>query len=190
MAVPSPSKIDLRKELISRRDRFVLSMNSSLIDRAEISLYNHVLAHMTRGTTVAAYIPIGSEIGTMPLVSALSDRGHAIALPHVASRHDTPRFLAWQPGSPLIEGLLGLRQPEENAAELRPDIILTPLLGFDAELNRIGYGAGHYDRAFVAHPDAIRIGLAWAIQRCERISPDPWDVPLHAVATEKEWIEK
>jgi 5-formyltetrahydrofolate cyclo-ligase len=63
------------------------------------------------------------------------------------------------------------------------------LLAFDARLHRLGYGAGFYDRAFVALPGARRVGLAWSIQQVLTIADDRWDIALHAVATEKNWIE-
>ena len=104
-------------------------------------------------------------------------------------RRDQPmRFLAWETEAALIAGPFGLHQPPADAAALAPDIILTPLVGFDRHGNRIGQGAGYYDRAFLAHPDAWRIGIALAIQEVDALTPDAWDVPLHAIATDKDWI--
>jgi 5-formyltetrahydrofolate cyclo-ligase len=103
----------------------------------------------------------------------------------VIGRTDTMRFLRWSDGDPLYEGHVGLRQPAADAPELSPDIILTPLVAFDDSLNRLGQGAGHYDRAFAVHPGAYRLGVAWSAQQLLSIDTDPWDVPLHAVITEK-----
>ncbi|MCQ8206018.1 5-formyltetrahydrofolate cyclo-ligase, partial [Vibrio parahaemolyticus] len=75
-------------------------------------------------------------------------------------------------------------QPSADGTQADPDIILTPMLAFDAALNRLGQGAGHYDRVFERLPDAWRIGVAWSVQRIETLSIDPWDVPLHGVVTE------
>jgi 5-formyltetrahydrofolate cyclo-ligase len=79
-------------------------------------------------------------------------------------------------------------QPLLSAEACAPDLILTPLVGFDRALNRLGQGAGYYDRAFAARPDSLRIGIAWSIQECDGLMTDPWDMPLDAVLTEKEWI--
>jgi 5-formyltetrahydrofolate cyclo-ligase len=190
MAVPSPSKIDLRKSLKERRDRFVMSIENGAKRAAETTLSDHIVDVVGAVRCVAAYLPIGSEIGTLPLIRALTGAGYVTALPHVASRTDTPRFLVWKPGDVLADGPFGLKQPSGDTPETRPDVILTPLLGFDLALNRIGYGAGHYDRAFAANPDATRIGLAWAVQQCDALPVDIWDVPLHAVATETGWIRR
>ena len=88
----------------------------------------------------------------------------------------------------LVAGPHGLSQPAVDAIELRPDIILTPLVAFDARLNRLGQGAGYYDRAFERFPDAWRIGVAWSVQQVADVPTEPWDKPLHAVVTEQGWI--
>lgn len=80
-----------------------------------------------------------------------------------------------------------LRQPLLSAPPRAPDLIVTPLLGFDRAGRRIGYGAGHYDRAFQQFPGAHRIGFAWAMQEVTCVPHDPWDVPLHAIVTEREF---
>ena len=85
---------------------------------------------------------------------------------------------------------LGLSQPSALATELRPDIILTPMLAFDAKLDRLGQGAGYYDGAFARFPDAWRVGVAWSVQRVEDLPVDPWDMPLHAVVTEQGWTTR
>jgi 5-formyltetrahydrofolate cyclo-ligase len=152
------------------------------------ALTDRVLAHVPPGASVALYQAFGDEIDPFRLGRQLADLGHELALPHVAADRTTMRFLAWHPDQALFTGAYGLRQPHENNAEIAPTIILTPLVGFDRHGGRIGQGAGYYDRAFARLPGAIRIGLAWSAQEVERLPLDPWDVPLHAVATECEWI--
>ncbi|MET4896691.1 5-formyltetrahydrofolate cyclo-ligase [Sphingomonadaceae bacterium jetA1] len=146
------------------------------------------LDRLLPGLTVAAYRPLGAEADPMLWVEAALHAGAALALPHVVDRASPLRFLAWEDGQDLSVGAFGLHQPAPDAPERTPDIILTPLVGFDRRGNRLGQGAGHYDRAFAAHPDAWRVGIAWGIQEVEALTPDPWDVPLHAIATETEWI--
>ena len=188
MAVPPPTKDDVRKLLKARRDAYVASRADTVRVAACQALAARVLPRLQPRATVSAYWPIGSEIDTACLLEGLHKAGHRLALPHVTSRTAPLRFLAWSPADPLIEGPFGLHQPMSDTPEVAPDVILAPLLGFDRMLNRIGYGAGHYDRAFAAHPHARRIGLAWKVQQCEAIPVDSWDVPLHAVATEEDWI--
>ncbi|WP_267393307.1 MULTISPECIES: 5-formyltetrahydrofolate cyclo-ligase [unclassified Sphingomonas] len=170
----------LRARLRAARDRF---------DRAgAIAPPGAYLRRLTHGMTVASYVPIGSEASPSALARAASEAGCVLALPHVTTRSEPLRFLAWETEAALASGPLGLQQPAATARELGPDIILTPLIGFDRRGNRLGQGAGHYDRAFARHPQAWRIGVAWSIQEVEALMPDAWDVPLHAIVTEREWI--
>jgi 5-formyltetrahydrofolate cyclo-ligase len=131
---------------------------------------------------------MGSEADPSPLARAAVEAGCEIVLPHVTGPKPPLRFLAWATEAALVAGPFGLNQPAETADERTPDIILTPLVGFDAALNRLGQGAGHYDRAFATFPDAWRIGVAWSIQQIDALPADPWDVPLHAIVTEHHWI--
>ena len=188
MAVPPPTKVKLRKSLKHARQRYVFEQNDGFLRKAAKALSARVVEHVSGQDIIATYVPIDAEIATAQLIEALSALKKTIALPYVLDRKDTPRFLRWRIGDPLEDGPFGLKQPSTDAQILVPDVILTPLLGFDRALNRIGYGAGYYDRAFAAHPAARRIGLAWSMQECANIPNDPWDIPLHAVATECEWI--
>jgi 5-formyltetrahydrofolate cyclo-ligase len=163
-----------------REDGFYFDAVGAVTDR--------VLAHVPAGAGVALYRAFGDEIDPAPLGALLAERGHTLALPHVAADRTTMRFLAWHPDHPLFTGAFGLSQPHEEAQKIAPTIILTPLVGFDRQGGRIGQGAGFYDRAFAALPGAVRIGLAWSVQEVAHLPLDPWDVPLHAVATELEWI--
>ena len=144
---------------------------------------------LTPATIVASYIAVGRECDPTRFVDAARAVGCRLALPHVTSRARPMRFLAWRSDAQLVAGPFGLSQPAATQPELAPDIVLTPLLGFDRRGNRLGQGAGYYDRAFAVHPYAWRIGLAWSVQEVEALTPDAWDIPLHAIVTEKEWIE-
>jgi len=191
MAVPPPdpgaadgakAKALLRADLRARREAFVAANQPALRPTPEL------LALLQPGAVVAAYWPIGSEADPRPLIDAAIARGSTIALPRIERRDQPMRFLAWRPGDPLERGQFGLSQPVATAPECAPDVILTPLLGVDAALNRIGYGAGYYDRAFAAFPGARRIGIAWSAQQVPFVPVDPWDVPLHALLTEQGWM--
>ena len=138
---------------------------------------------------IASYVAMPGEADPTLLARAAHDRGWVIALPHVTHRSLPMRFLAWQPGELLVTGPFGLRQPPADAPALRPDIVLTPLLAFDRALNRLGQGAGYYDRAFADLPAVLRIGVAWSIQGVDTLPADPWDVALHGVIDEYGWNE-
>jgi 5-formyltetrahydrofolate cyclo-ligase len=107
------------------------------------------------------------------------------------------RFSPWRPGDPLVTGRYGI--PEPNVATgslLEPHelhLVLLPLLGFDRNGNRLGMGAGYYDRSFSFRQSAeappTLIGIGYAMQELPPIDTQPWDVPLDAIVTENELIE-
>ncbi len=146
------------------------------------------VAFLVPGMVVASYAPAGSEADPAALEAAARAAGCRLALPHVVDRATPIRFLRWEADEALADGPFGLRQPDAALPLVVPDLVLTPLVAFDAALNRIGQGAGHYDRAFAAYPAARRIGIAWSVQRLDSIIPDPWDAPLDAIVTERGWI--
>lgn len=184
------TKSELRLMLRARRRAFVTGLASGADRRElELAMSRQVLARLGSATTLAAYLSNGGEVDPLPALEAAGQQGLLTALPHISDRETPMRFLRWNPGDPFVDGPFGLRQPLDGAPELFPDLILTPLVGFDRGMRRLGQGAAFYDRAFASLPEARRIGLAWSVQEVDRLPADPWDVPLHAVATEKEWIE-
>jgi 5-formyltetrahydrofolate cyclo-ligase len=110
--------------------------------------------------------------------------GCALALPFVVDRavaDSLPRLAARRTAGQAPSACASpIPKPRS-----RPDVILTPLIGFDRRLNRLGQGAGHYDRAFARYENAWRVGVAWSVQEVPAIPADIWDVPLHAIITEE-----
>jgi 5-formyltetrahydrofolate cyclo-ligase len=174
----------LRARIRAERDRFFGQSPAPIAAPAAL------LALLEPGRIVTSYIPIGSEADPQHLAAAALAAGCRLALPHITTREAPMRFLGWDGYSALVEGRYGLSQPPSDAPEVVPDIILTPLLAFDAKLDRLGQGAGYYYRAFATFPDAWRIGVAWSVQQVESLRTEAWDMPLHAVITECGWIPR
>lgn len=181
---PLPNKQALRARMRAERDRFVAS------GPAPIPAPVQLIERLRPGTVVASYASLGGEADPSALEQAAAKAGCTLALPHVVDRATPLRFLAWDGAAPLATGPYGLQIPQPDWPEVAPDVILTPLVAFDRALNRLGQGAGHYDRAFATYPDARRIGVAWSVQRVEALPTDPWDVPLHHLVTEREWLTR
>jgi 5-formyltetrahydrofolate cyclo-ligase len=176
------AKRALRAQMRTDRDAFVAHRPSPIL------VSDAFRDRLERGSTVTSYVPVGTEADPSPLARAAVEAGCVLALPHVTTRNEPMRFLAWETEAALEAGPFGLSQPPSHAAELIPDIILTPMLAFDGNLNRLGQGAGYYDRVFARYPDAWRVGIAWSMQQVSALTAESWDVPLHAVATERGWI--
>ncbi len=134
------------------------------------------------GSVIAGFWPIQDEIDIRPLLRTLHQRGHPIALPVTGRRGEPLVFRTWHPDEPLLPGRFGTRHPAGEA--LTPAALLMPLLAFDAEGRRLGYGGGFYDRTVTRLPGALRIGCAFAVQELDSVPAGPYDQRLHAVATE------
>jgi 5-formyltetrahydrofolate cyclo-ligase len=112
---------------------------------------------------VSGYYPMEGEIWPLPLMAALKAKGHSLALPVMQGKAEPLVFRAWTPGDPLIPGVWGIRQPAPDRPEILPDIVLVPLLAFDARGYRLGYGGGFYDRtlrALRSLKPILAVGLA------------------------------
>jgi len=136
------------------------------------------------GQIVAVYRAIGSEIDADALSMALIRLDRQLCLPVVVERDAPMSFRRWSPGEPLELDAAGVPAPFPLAEAVAPDLIVTPLLAFDARGGRLGQGGGYYDRTFAALPDALRIGFAYAGQEVENLPLEPHDIRLHGVLTE------
>jgi 5-formyltetrahydrofolate cyclo-ligase len=132
---------------------------------------------------IAGYWPMGDEMDPRLLMLALASRGHAIALPVTPPRGQPLAFRAWAPGAALCPGPMGTSEPVAGE-ELRPDVVLVPLLAFDRAGRRLGYGGGYYDRTLAALPGAKPIGIAYAGQEMAEVPAGPQDFRLPLIATE------
>jgi 5-formyltetrahydrofolate cyclo-ligase len=148
------------------------------------ALARHVLHHCPPppAAVVSGFWPMGQEIDIRPLLLALHGQGHRIALPVTPKRGEALTFRGWQPGDALIPERFGTMRPIGEV--LVPDVLLIPLLAFDARGGRLGYGGGFYDRTLAALPGRFRLGCAFAAQQVDSVPVGPYDIRLDAVATE------
>jgi 5-formyltetrahydrofolate cyclo-ligase len=148
------------------------------------ALAAHVLRDLPppAGAIISGFLPIGGEIDLRPLLQALHARRHPIALPVTPKRGLPLTFRLWIPGGELVQERFGTRRP--TGPECTPDFVLVPLLAFDAQGGRLGYGAGFYDRTLAALPNRFRLGCAFAAQQVDAVPVGPYDIRLDAVATE------
>ncbi len=148
------------------------------------ALARHVLREMPPplGAVVAGFWPLDGEIDVRPLLLALRDKGHEVVLPITPRRGNPLTFGLWSPGDALIPERFGTFRP--IGAERAPAFLLVPLLAFDRNGGRLGYGAGYYDRTLPLLPGRIALGCAFAAQEVDEVPVGPYDVRLDAVATE------
>ncbi|HEY5722495.1 MAG TPA: 5-formyltetrahydrofolate cyclo-ligase [Allosphingosinicella sp.] len=192
MAVPSPTptpKNALRAEALQARRAYADSLTPELRADLEQKLAEIVLPHLIGARVVAGYHPLRAEISPYAILARLG-QGQAAVLPWFLDR-DARMIFRRAPAAETSPW--GVLQPPADAEALAPDLVLVPLVAADRRGTRIGHGKGHYDRA-IAHlregdGAVFTIGLGWEWQIYdEPISADPWDIPLDAIATPKEWI--
>jgi 5-formyltetrahydrofolate cyclo-ligase len=142
------------------------------------------------GGVVSGYWPLEDELDPRPCMELLASLGHPLALPRVQGRGRPLAFHAWRPDDPLFAGPFGVMEPDPEAPVVSPRILLVPLLAFDRQGRRLGYGAGYYDMVLrdlrAQAPAPIAIGVAFAVQEVDEVPAGPRDQVLDAVVTERE----
>lgn len=185
---------DIRRQMKQRRRALSPAQQRDMAD----ALCRHLLcSHAYRNAdSLAAYFPFGGEPDLRPLMKrALEDR-KSVFLPVVRNGEYRLHFRPWTPTVAMRNNRYGIPEPADPAGERPPqslDLVLTPLVAFDAHGNRLGMGAGFYDRSFAFKQQRRRMGMpllvgtAWSFQQLDTIEAMPWDVPLDAVVTEQGW---
>lgn len=186
MMVSREQKNSIRREALARRDALDATLRIELALRvAEIGAR---AIDFAPGTVISGFLPIRSEIDLRPLMSALRDKGARLCVPAVLDR-ETIVFRELERGAELVQTGFGTVGPGAQAAVLDPGIILLPLAAFDSRGHRLGYGAGHYDRAVARlHARGLRprlIGTAFGCQQVERVPEEAHDVMLDEILTER-----
>ncbi len=183
------TKDALRQSLRQRRRDYVRSLTAAERARLDASLADQVCAHLSPGTLIGSYVAIGSEIAPLPTDHRAAAVGCEIAYPWFADREAD---MCFRRGGKFVPGPFNFPQPDPDATLVQPDVLLVPLLGVDRSGNRIGQGAGHYDRYIAnqgVNKSIVIIGLSYDIQIIDELLPDPWDRPMHAIATPHQWID-
>jgi 5-formyltetrahydrofolate cyclo-ligase len=178
------AKARLRAQSIARRD--VLPTDVRRAASRKIADMGLAFAAPWAGAAVSGFMAIGAEIDASPLLERLHGEGHPLALPVIQPKGQPLKFRTWAPGEPLASRLWGIREPLAEAPEIEPDILLVPLLAFDAKGHRLGYGAGYYDRTLkrlrTVKP-ILAIGLAYDEQEVASVPHQEWDQRLDWILT-------
>ena len=142
-----------------------------------------------RGVPLAGYMPIRTEIDPLPAMSEATAHG-AVGVPVTEGEGMPLKFSRWEPGGALRDGPFGAKVPEVDDF-FEPEILIVPLVAFDRNGGRLGYGGGFYDRTLEllrGKRATLAIGFAFATQEAEGLPLEPTDQPLDMVVTEKEVI--
>ena len=138
-----------------------------------------------RGVPLSGYMPIRTEIDPLPAMAEAAAHG-PVGVPVIQGAGLALRFSRWDPDGPLREGPFGAMVPEIDDW-MEPEILIVPLVAFDARGGRLGYGGGFYDRTLQglrAKRATLAIGFAFDAQEAEALPLEATDQPLDMVVTE------
>ncbi|OHC61847.1 MAG: 5-formyltetrahydrofolate cyclo-ligase [Rhodocyclales bacterium RIFCSPLOWO2_02_FULL_63_24] len=192
MTAPSPSdehtvdssvfRATLRHEKLAARSALDEKVRHALALRIEAHLEALLLPYPPQ--TLAFCAPVRGEFDARPLVSRLIERGWRAAMPIVEVADAPMIFRIWIPSSAMDIDRHGIPVPL-GGAKISPDIVLLPLVAFDRNGFRIGYGGGYFDRTLAALvPRPLAIGVGFELGRVADILPQAHDLPLDAIVTE------
>jgi 5-formyltetrahydrofolate cyclo-ligase len=159
-------------------------------DRLEKSrtICRNLMALISAGETVMVYTSKEKEVNTVPLITTLLRRGNPVVVPIIVKEDVSLRLSYLRDLSLLVPSTFGVPEPigsEIPVASGDVDTLILPMLGFDRQGRRIGYGAGYYDRFLAKNPDLRKIGIAFACQEMETLPVDENDVLMDCIITDE-----
>jgi 5-formyltetrahydrofolate cyclo-ligase len=185
------SRRSLRSNMrIQRRD---LSKSARTAMSEALARHVRKSLRIRRARRIACYLSNDGEVDLGPALDVMRANGTQVLLP--ALHGGALWFLPYGGDTALVPNRFGIPEPAVpartrcRARDL--DLVLMPLVAFDATGNRLGMGGGFYDRTFsylrnrVVWHKPLLIGVAYEFQRLESLPARPWDVPLHGVVTER-----
>ena len=138
-----------------------------------------------RFPVLGLYWPIRGEIDLREFARRHVEAGGTVGLPVVVQDAAPVEFWRWRPGVALKRGHWNIPVPPEREL-VKPDLLVVPLVGFDSGRYRLGYGGGFYDRTLAATiPRPRTIGIAFADAELPTIYPQPHDIPMDMIVTER-----
>lgn len=142
------------------------------------------------GKIIAGYMPMRSEIDPLPAMTAMASTS-PVVVPVIEANGQPLKFALWTPDGEMTMGTFGARVPEHK--EFRaPEVVIVPLVAFDRDGGRLGYGGGFYDRSLEglrALRPTLAIGFAWAAQEARDLPLETTDQPLDYLVTEEEVLK-
>jgi len=181
----------LRKEILNKRAKLSSAFQQQAATKVVNFIFNTTI--FKKSKHVAAYFPVRGEMDPRSLIKQAWQENKTCYLPIVMENH-TLSFAEYNKNDLLINNLYSIPEPcRETCKLINPrnlDIVIVPLVAFDTNGNRLGTGAGYYDRTFAFTKRLRRrnkpylIGIAYEFQKSSVLIPQSWDVPLNMIVTE------
>jgi len=179
-------KSQIRKKFLKLREK-KLQKSISLNTKNIIKILEK---KRVKGKIIGGYYPYNYELDCIQILEKFEKKNYIISLPKIRNNFQMD-FIQWSHNEPLIINKYGIPEPSTGKVKF-PDILLIPLLSFDKNLNRLGYGGGFYDRyikKIKRKKKPLLIGLAYLFQKVKKIPINKHDMKLDFIVTEKNIIE-
>lgn len=179
------NKTEIRKKIFQlRRKNFLkgFTINPS-------KLLKFLESKKIKNKVIGGYYPYNYEIDTLEVLRILEKKKYLILLPKIR-KNNKMDFYKWSFKDPLSINIHGIPEPISKE-KINPEVLLVPLVAYDSELNRLGYGGGYYDRyiSSKAHDKKIiKIGLGFSFQKIDKVPINQYDKKLDFIITEKNFI--
>lgn len=179
----SESKATARKAGFERRK----AAHGACQDSAERAAEHFLRFVPTLGhqLVISGYMPIRTEIDVLPTMTALHEMGHRICVPVIVEKGQPLSFREWSPDCEMVKGPFGAKIPA-GGDWLAPDVLMVPLVSFNMDGYRLGYGGGFYDRSLEllrGKKPTYAVGYAYSGQEGE-VPVEETDQKLDAIVTE------
>ena len=180
------NKSEIRKKffhLIKKNYLKNLAVNSN-------KLLNFLEKRKIKNKVIGGYYPYNFEVNTLDVLEKLEKKNYSISLPRI-NKNNKMNFYQWSFKDPLSINMYGIPEPISKK-KVNPEILLIPLVAYDNELNRLGYGGGFYDRYISTaqqKKEIIKIGLGFSFQKIDKLPLNPYDKKLDYIITEKDFIK-
>ena len=177
------NKSFLRKKLISKRKKLLFKGISFNFKK----ILNIIKQKKIKNIVIGGYYPYYNEVDCIDLLTFLEKKGFIISLPKIRAHYQMD-FYNWSIKDPLYVNRYGIPEPVYNK-KIYPNVLIIPMVGYDEDLNRLGYGGGFYDRylqKFSKDRKILKIGLAYTFQKIKKIPINKYDIKLDFIFTEKD----
>ena len=175
-------KSKLRKKTLKIREKF----NKKNIQINFDKILEILKKEKITKRNIGGYFPVNFEVDDLNILKKLEENKFEISLP-VIKKNSQMDFYKWSFINPLRINKYGIPEPEKKIL-VHPDVLLIPLVAFDKNLNRIGYGGGYYDRLIARiskKKKILKIGLALSVQKIDKVPLDIYDQKLDYIVTNK-----
>ena len=179
-------KLSIRKKLLKYRKK----KYSDNISISSTKLLKFLKKKKIKSKIIGGYYPFNYELNILNILKIFEKKDYIISLPKI-TKNGKMNFFQWSFKEPLKINKFGIPETISNK-KIDPNILLIPLVGFDGDLNRLGYGGGYYDRylAKAQHKHKIiKIGIGFSFQKIKNIPINKHDKKLDCIITEKNIIE-